>query len=1512
MTMQTLRTTPLAIVGMACRFPGADDLDEFWQLLVEGRSGLCELPPERLDPELRYHPERGKIGRTYSKLGGMVPLRPVDRELLPLSDEVIASIDPIQLAMCETAAKALRHAGYDPFALPSARSGVFVGTISGTTDLSCRMGYSTLAPHMAAYLNDVEAFQALPPELRDEVMQSIVHSIRADYPKRTESPIRDVTPGAAAGTIANLFGANGPAFIVDAACASSLVALRMAALNLQFGKIDMAIVASGGYRKWLELVMIAQAGTPSPTGCRPFDATSDGIVCTDGFAAIIVKTLDRAIADGDRICGVVRSIGTSSDGRGRAFWAPRKEGQVAAIQRAYEDGFDASRVQFVEAHATSTQLGDATEVAALAEAFGGKLRERIPIGSVKANVGHTLEVAGLAGLIKTLLAMEHGIVPPAVGYEQSNPDIEWEQTPFYLPTTPVEWPEPTDGGSRCAGVDSFGIGGINVHLVVEQKPSPAESTHSNGAADTNGHSKNGHSAKAKNGVARNGHAANGSAISKASSEPIAVIGLGGLFPNASALDEFEAILKSGESQRRRISVERWDTSLGMGADAGPFFSPEECRAALIENYAFDWKKHKIAPKQVATINPLHCMLVDAADRALTDAFGEVREFDRSRVGTVVGSIFSNDYESDTWIGVWVPEFQQRLMRELAARGLEENQVAEIVERYGQTTWNKKPAAGDESGSCAASTMASRIAKHFDLFGEAFSLDAGEASGLAALACSVDLLRTGACDTVVCAAVNRRANLTVFEEAWCGTDRNLVRNADGEFVPPADAVAIVVLRRLADAECDGNRIRAVLRDVSCAVDDGASSCASNATNTQLAAQFGDFGGASGLAALFKETIELQNGTGPERTEICSLRRPVIEGKAAAMWRATIESPTAVSKEVTVPVGSIEQQVFEFVEERTGYPRNVIDLDQRLPSDWWNNPRRAASLARTLMSRCGFATESGPSDADLAALATPRQIVQLLESLAGRTQTEPVQAVAQPAGPSALHPPASQVTDQVLLRTIEWPLPADCPDAPVLNGPVVVYGDEAVAQALCEKLVAVGATVYLLPAEAPVDETLASFDALLEQTVCPHLCVVAARHDEETLACASGSVAVAVCRRWYERVVGVNLLDSASLVALTSLGGDFGISGHAENAESSLLIEFVRAVAAEAQRPALVKIVDSPVREPAKLAATSIVKEWASNTPEIEVGYIRGRRFIVCALPELKGEFPLIDCVAQESETSGTAFAVFDPTRDPFLTGHRAQGIPLLPVVVCLETCSEAAIALHGGTVLQIKDVKLINGFRMATPIPHHARVKVTFQNDEAHCELIGEFRDRDGHLTDPLRTFMSCVVVLGPERPPLPPLELGEPADGWHDASYPDDWHDMGGASSGTVYYGPALQTLRQFVNSEDRTWSRMLGTALSDLGGERTGDRWQTPPALFDGMLFTCDLYGTHQLGTWQLPIGFDNIRYGRLPRPGEQCKSIAFFKGHNGRQITFDCATVGDDGEAIIICEGCHVATVEQPIAAK
>lgn len=798
MAQYGFREMPLAIIGMGCRLPGADNLEQYWRLLRDGVSALAEFPPHRLDLELYYHPDRGVLGKTYTKRGGVVPDRPFDRGLCPVSEDLIASSDISHLSMLEIAAAACHHAGLDPLALPLRNTGVFIGQAHGNL-LRGEMNYATHIEEVAQFLHRIDAFAQLSSDLRDAVIRDVVDRVRREKPHRGDGGKPDVVPNAVAGLISEAFGLTGPYMAIDAACASSLFALASAAQALHHGHIDMAIVGGGSYSTWQKLVLFSQAQALSATGSYPFDARADGFIYADGYAAVLVKALPRALADGDAIHGIIRGIGVSCDGRGRSLWAPRKEGQIEAIRRAYADGLDAARLQYIEAHSASTRLGDAIEAHALATALGECFPRgtKIPISSVKANIGHTVETAGVASLIKTLLAMQHGIVPPAANYETPNPEIDWNTVPFFVPTSEMEWPAQTDGHPRRAAVNSFGIGGLNVHVVLDQPPSET---------GTPVFMPERPSLHQGDGVK-----------SDSDKDAVAIIGLGGIFPDAHTLAAYWDLLVSGRDPKSKVPTDRWDADIFYKAGSnGPWHSPTEL-GGFITDFVYDWKKHKIPPKQLETGDPLQFMLLDAADQALIDAGYDRRPFDHRRVSVIVGTIFGGDFNVHLNLALHLPEFERQLRQVLRRHEVSEAQTQEMLETFREAFIEHKPMIRDKTGSYSSSTLASRVAKTFDLMGGAFALDAGEASSFAALSTSVDFLLSGTCDMVLCAGAQRSMDVSTHEEMAL---RGLLTpdtpraafDADANGLVLGEGVGMLLLKRLSDAQRDGDPIRAVIRGI----------------------------------------------------------------------------------------------------------------------------------------------------------------------------------------------------------------------------------------------------------------------------------------------------------------------------------------------------------------------------------------------------------------------------------------------------------------------------------------------------------------------------------------------------------------------------------------------------------------------------------------------------------------------------------------------------------------------------
>jgi acyl transferase domain-containing protein len=773
----------LAIVGMSCRLPGADGLDEYWRLLITGGDAVGEFPPDRLDRDLYYSSAVGRLGKTYSTLGGLIADRRLDPFIESLPEPLVASGDPCHLILCETAARALAHAGYDPRALPTRNIGVYVGHSAGSP-LGGETAFGAVIPDVVNLVRDVSAFGKMSASTQEAVVHGAIRELSASRPVRADGGL-SLEAGAAARLTAEALGLDGPQFVIDAACASSLVGLQAAAAALEQNRIDAALVCGASFNKSDSLILFSQARSCSATGSRPFDAGADGLVSSEGYVVLVVKTLARAQIDGDTIYSVVRGIGVSSDGRGRSLWAPRKEGQATAVERAYESGPDPATVQYVEMHATSTQVGDATEAAALAEFFAGRLGgRRLPIGSVKSNIGHTLETAGLAGLLKTVLAMHHGVIPPSVHVGELNGQIDWEHVPLAVVREATPWPEPHAGEPRRAAVNAFGIGGLNVHVVIEEPPRPpavrATATPTPERGETN---------------------------ARPTDDAVAVVGRGVVLPGAFTLEAFRNLLTEN---RPALSPAPWADSRNETAARYGRPRPATSLGGVLRDYRYDWRRHKIPPKQLAAANLLQFLLLDAADQALDEARAGGSAIDGRRAGVVIGTIFGGDFSNQLHVGLRIPELRRALERAAESAGVPADDVAEWLDDFAKRVTTEFPALTDETGSFTSSTLASRLTKTYDLMGGAAAVDASDCSGAAALGLAVDLLLTHRNDTVLCAGAQRAMGRSAYESLTLnGLLLDPRRPSDGGYVP-GEGAAVVVLKRLSDAVRDKNRVFAVLR------------------------------------------------------------------------------------------------------------------------------------------------------------------------------------------------------------------------------------------------------------------------------------------------------------------------------------------------------------------------------------------------------------------------------------------------------------------------------------------------------------------------------------------------------------------------------------------------------------------------------------------------------------------------------------------------------------------------------
>ncbi|MFE5516859.1 SDR family NAD(P)-dependent oxidoreductase [Streptomyces virginiae] len=450
----------IAIVGMACAYPGAPDLAAYWAMVLAGTDAVTEVPAERWDPELYYDADPARAGeRTPSRWGGFLGPVPFDALAHGIPPASLAGIEPVQLLALEISARALGDAGYGKDrAFDRSRTSVVFGAEAGT-ELAGAYGLRALHP---AYLGE------LPAELD------------AQLPRLTEDSFPGILANVIAGRVANRLDLGGANCTVDAACASSLAALDLACRQLRDHDSDMVLCGGADVHNGInDYLMFASVRALSPGGrCRPFDAAADGIALGEGVGALVLKRLADAERDGDRVYAVIKAVGAASDGRSLGLTAPRPEGQRRALERAYaRAGVTPAQVGLIEAHGTGTVVGDSTELSVLSELFttSGAEPGSCALGSVKSQLGHTKCAAGLAGLIKAARAVHTGVRPPTLHIDTPNPAWQAQSSPFSFDSEARPWPVPAE--RRIAGVSAFGFGGTNYHAVLAGHAGSAEPRH---------------------------------------------------------------------------------------------------------------------------------------------------------------------------------------------------------------------------------------------------------------------------------------------------------------------------------------------------------------------------------------------------------------------------------------------------------------------------------------------------------------------------------------------------------------------------------------------------------------------------------------------------------------------------------------------------------------------------------------------------------------------------------------------------------------------------------------------------------------------------------------------------------------------------------------------------------------------------------------------------------------------------------------------------------------------------
>lgn len=445
----------IAIIGMGVLLPGANNVGQYWENILDQVSAIREIPPHRWDWRRYFAADRRARDKIYSCWGGFLDDQPFDPLRYGLPPNSLKSIDPLQLLTLETVRQALEDAGYADGGYDRERVSVILGASGGAGDVGVQYAMRSELPRFLGELP--EAVAKILPEWTEDTFAGILLNV-------------------AAGRVSNRFDFGGVNFTVDAACASSLAAVYQGVVELVDGRSDLAL--AGGVdtvQGPFGYLCFSKTQALSPRGrCQTFDADSDGIVISEGLAVVVLKRLADAYRDSDRIYAVIKGVGGSSDGRAKGLTAPHPAGQMRALQRAYaQAGYSPASVELFEAHGTGTVAGDSAELETVTRVLrqAGAGPRQAAIGSVKTLIGHTKATAGIAGLVKAALALHHRTLPAHAGVQRPNPQLVDPASPLYLAREAQPWLAAPDQPRR-AGVSAFGFGGTDFHITLEEYRDP--------------------------------------------------------------------------------------------------------------------------------------------------------------------------------------------------------------------------------------------------------------------------------------------------------------------------------------------------------------------------------------------------------------------------------------------------------------------------------------------------------------------------------------------------------------------------------------------------------------------------------------------------------------------------------------------------------------------------------------------------------------------------------------------------------------------------------------------------------------------------------------------------------------------------------------------------------------------------------------------------------------------------------------------------------------------------------
>ncbi|MCP4368507.1 MAG: type I polyketide synthase, partial [Deltaproteobacteria bacterium] len=779
---------PIAVVGMAGLFPGAHDLDIFWQNIINKVEATREVPKNRwiVDPDLMVHPDP-MPDKALSRYCCLIDDFQFDPEGIDIDKDLLNELDPLYHLILHTGRAAISDC---KTSLNSKeRTGVVLAAIALPTDAS---SFITREIFGSSFEKKLFGNSKINFFTRNQSISSKVTSL----------------PGA---VLAGGFGLGGGSYTLDAACASSIYAVKLACDELWSHRADTMLAGGASRPECLYTqVGFSQLLALSPSGrCAPFDESADGLVVGEGAGILVLKRLEDAIHDEDRIYGLIKGIGLSNDIGGNLL-APDSKGQVRAMRKAYKSArltpFD---IDLIECHGTGTPVGDMTELHSLRILWGksGWSKQQCSIGSIKSMIGHLLTGAGSAGMIKTLLAFKHRMLPPSLNYKKAPEKSPILNSPFRVQTSAEEWKKRNLDIPRRAAVSAFGFGGINGHLIFEEWNHKTDKPKQ----------KKRHPASPINRDLRSAPTSTPNPVPSiqypASSieehVPIAIVGMEAILGSLKSLRDFQETVLSGKSIIIEKPKDRW---IGCDDIANRHLDRQTFYGGFMEKLSIDLNDFRIPPNEIRDILPQQLLMLKAAAGAMADANLELRD-QRPQMGVIIGIEF--DFEATNFHQRWnlsnsVKTWKKRHRLELS-KNQEKSWLKSLKEESGH------PLSHTRTLGALGGIVASRIAREFRFGGPSFIVSCGEASGLRALETSVRFLQNHETNSMLVGAIDLFCDvrsLITSNKIIPFSKQSEIRpfdiSADGTL--PGEGAVALVLKRLETAEKDGDRIYAVVKGI----------------------------------------------------------------------------------------------------------------------------------------------------------------------------------------------------------------------------------------------------------------------------------------------------------------------------------------------------------------------------------------------------------------------------------------------------------------------------------------------------------------------------------------------------------------------------------------------------------------------------------------------------------------------------------------------------------------------------